>query len=114
MEPTLKPGQVILINRLSYGLYLWPLKRFIAFKRQPERGDVLVLFHPEENTLVVKRCVAGEGDVIEQSIARLYSIDTNIPEGYLFVLGDNRSNSIDSREYGLVPMSSVYGRVVGQ
>lgn len=114
MEPTLKPGQVILINRLSYGLYLPFLKRYIAFWRQPEKGDILVLFHPEESTLVVKRCVAGEGDMIEHTIARLFSINTTIPDGYLFVLGDNRPNSIDSREYGLIPMSSVYGRVVGQ
>ncbi|MCO1337012.1 signal peptidase I [Microbulbifer sp. OS29] len=37
--------------------------------------------------------------------------ETTIPEGYLFVLGDNRCNSLDSRSFGFIPKSSIIGKV---
>ena len=114
MEPTLTQGQVILVNRLAYGLHLPFSSRYIVIWRHPQKGDVLVMPHPTERTLVVKRCIAGEHDRVDPGLVRFFSIDKAVPEGYIAVLGDNQTYSIDSRQYGLVAIRSIYGKVVGR
>jgi len=117
MRPTLEDGDRILLNRLSYHF------------RDPEAGDVVV-FHSPMNAGddLVKRVVAVSGDTVAIRDGDLYvngdvvnepylldqdfrgSLpETVIPEGQVFVLGDNRDNSGDSRIFGPIDVDSIIG-----
>jgi len=117
MEPTLDEGDRILINRMVYHF------------REPESGDVIVFHSPvTEGEDLVKRVVAVGGDVVairdgelyvngvaqeepyllEQDFAGEYP-ETVIPDGQLFVMGDNRNNSGDSRFFGPIDKELVLG-----
>ena len=115
MEPTLKGHDVFLNNRLAY-----------RFSR-PCRGDLVTFWEPRYG-IVVKRVVAIEGDEVAIVGRRLMINGEPISEDYIkpggadcparwvrpgcvFVLGDNRGRSADSRFLGDVPESAVVGRV---
>ncbi|MBA3532115.1 MAG: signal peptidase I [Ardenticatenales bacterium] len=117
MAPTLHPGERLVIEKVSY--------RFYA----PQHGDVVVLKLPgRETTPLIKRVIATAGDIVairegivylngaplEESYLSTPFTDTFpsvvIPEGYLFVLGDNRGASKDSRAFGMIPLESLVGR----
>jgi signal peptidase I len=112
--------------------------RFPAF-RKPERGDVIVFRYPENPRQdFIKRCVATEGQVVEIRNKELYvdgvrqvepyaiHIDPRIlprevsqrdnfgpykvPPGDIFMMGDNRDNSHDSRFWGPLPIALVKGK----
>jgi inner membrane protease subunit 1 len=96
MLPTLNSsGDILLVDkRLNLTLY----------QNQLCKGDVVVCQSPIDPTLTVcKRIVGMEGDVI---------CGQPIPIGKLWLEGDNRQNSTDSRQYGAVPHSLVNGRVL--
>ena len=122
MEPGIQSGDRVIVNRLD---------------ADPERGDVIV--HEIADTApdgfdhVITRVVAVGGDTIEavdgavvlngQPLAEPYlgeSVTTDdfgpvsVPEGQLFVMGDNRPSSADSRFDGPIPADSVTGTVLGQ
>ena len=120
MEPTLRPGDHVLVEKLSYRL------------DPPRRGDLVVFKAPDGGTLSVKRIVGVAGDrvAIEDGVLTVdgrrqdepyvdlrrmdsvYFGPVVVPRGEVFVLGDNRSDSTDSRDYGAVPRSSLIGRVL--
>ena len=118
MVPTLISGEYVVVNRLSY--------RFGS----PQRGDIIV-FHfprnPEEE--YIKRVIGLPGDVIEvmngsvfingQPLDENYlNVKTNyagkweVPADQFFVLGDNRNNSSDSHDWGMVPLDYVVGKAI--
>jgi signal peptidase I len=115
MEPTFRDGQWLLVRRLN-----WP--------SPPLRpGDVVVFRMRGE--LLVKRVVAVAGervpDVGPMLLLRpsrdypgrwegvvIATPPRAVPEGHVYVLGDNRAVSIDSRSFGLVPVSALMGRVL--
>jgi signal peptidase I len=117
MEPTLMEGDRILINRLTYHF------------RDPEAGDVVVFDSPLNNEEdLVKRVVAVEGDQVAIHDGSLWvngiaqdepylleqgfqgeEQETVVPADYVFVLGDNRNNSGDSRIFGPIPRDSIIG-----
>lgn len=121
MEPTLKNEQVIVIEKQP---------------NQLQRGDVLAFNVPQMGDKeFVKRIIGLPGDTIYASQGKLYvngnplSTDytgsvtedftlkeicgrETVPEGKLFVLGDNRSHSTDSRNYGFVNQGEIKGKVV--
>ncbi|RRR75608.1 MAG: signal peptidase I [Candidatus Viridilinea halotolerans] len=120
----LLPGQEELSSRVIYPFY------------QPRRGDIVVFEYPRDVTKdYIKRVIGVPGDEIEIRDGEVFVNDhqldqpylqgiqtycvfgyacqsgkVTVPEGELFVLGDNRSNSSDSREWGSLP----FDRVVGQ
>ncbi len=118
MEPTLFSGEYVVVNRLSYRL------------GSPHRGDIIVFHFPRDpKEEYIKRVIGLPGDEVEVRNGTVYingqpldenylKVKTNyigswvIPEGQLFVLGDNRNNSSDSHDWGTVPLDYVVGKAV--
>ncbi len=119
MQPTLRSGDEIVIDRLSLVL------------RAPHRGEIVVANSPQGG-LVVKRVAAVGGDSVGiedgvlvvngrrkreryvnyASIDGVYFGPVDVPAGDVFLLGDNRGNSEDSRDFGAVPEDDVVGRLL--
>jgi signal peptidase I len=125
MEPTLDVGDRVLVNKLSYRFHDVNRGDVVVFERPPgastgQNGEVKDL---------IKRVIALGGDTIEAKEGNVYvngeQIDedylepgtptdnlplTTIPEGQLFVMGDNRTNSEDSRIFGPIDEDAIVGR----
>lgn len=120
MEPTLLTGDRIIVSKFAY------------YFREPERGDVIVFKYPgDPKRAFVKRVVALGGETVAIRDSRLY-IDgvavveeylpagvsyhdfgpLRVPEGNLFMLGDNRANSDDSRVWGYLDEDLVIGKAL--
>ena len=94
MVPVIKPGKVLLVCKTYYGIKL-PYSLNYTFQwRTPKEGDVVIFYTPHGD-IAVKRC----GEILEG-------------ESFL-ALGDNTSQSFDSRNYGPVPNKNIIGKVVG-
>jgi len=118
MNPTLQDGEYILVNRLAYKI------------GHPVRGDIIVFSFPmDPKQDLIKRVIGLPGESIfvqdgkvmingvpleEPYIAAppIYNGTWEVPKGQLFVLGDNRNESKDSHEWGLLPIENVVGRAV--
>ncbi|MFJ7967828.1 signal peptidase I [Streptomyces sp. NPDC096324] len=118
MEPTLLSGDHLLVDDRAYR------------DAPPRRGDVVV-FEGSGATLV-KRVVAVAGDTVAiedgvlevdgraveepavdpKTVDGMYYGPARVPSGTVFVLGDNRRHSVDSRQFGPVPVTKVTGRVI--
>ncbi|HIY84497.1 signal peptidase I [Rubneribacter sp.] len=123
MEETVMTGDVLFSEKVSY------------YFREPEPGDIVTFQDPEiPGRVLLKRCIAvggqtvvvgDDGVVYVDGVAQdepytggkpSYPLDGDVtypytvPEGYIWVMGDNRTNSQDSRYFGAVPVSSVTGR----
>ena len=119
MSPTIMSGDLVLVERSGGAV---------------ERRDVVVVDHPETGDLLVKRAVAIGGDrlAIEDGVlvvngepvcepgidpARLDGVwfgPVTVDAGEVFLLGDDRASSIDSRAFGTVPVGEVTGLVGGR
>jgi signal peptidase I len=132
MEPTLLVGDHILVNKFLYGIRI-PLigKKVLPFS-QPQRGDVIVFIFPNDRSKdFIKRVIGLPGEKIEIRERKIYINDRLIedpwgkyfpperlinvgpvvvPPKALFVMGDNRNNSEDSRYWGFVPLDDVLGK----
>jgi len=126
MEPTLEIGDHLLVNKLSYGLRLPLVSETVFDYDSPERGDIVVFTRPddprtsdqdESDTNIIKRVVGIAGDEVEVRGTYLYIngqrqdedyarwqnggahnfSKLKVPEGNIFLLGDNRDLSKDSR-----------------
>ena len=65
MKPTILEGDLIFVNKLAYDLRI-PLTTYrIAKWSDPQRGDIVICFSPEDNTRLVKRVIAVPGDKIQ-------------------------------------------------
>ena len=121
MLPTLQIGDHILVNK------------FLYYFQGIRRGDIIVFKFPQDETRdFIKRVIGMPGDVvrIDQGVVyvngrrlqesyvppdyrdRLSMADMKIGQDYYFVLGDHRSSSNDSRNWGPVHRRSVYGKAV--
>jgi len=133
MYPTLQDGDQVMVNKLAYAVG-GGVERgdVIVFKRPAsERTD-----DPDQPPQLIKRVIGLPGDVVEARGGVVYidgkpleetgadhyldpSVVTNnlsqpvtVPRGHVFVMGDNRERSHDSRYFGAVPESDIIGRAV--
>ena len=138
MVPTLLVGDHILVNKFLFGFRVPFADGKIIAIREPERGDVIVFRYPRDRKLdFIKRCVAVGGETVEvrekqvfingeavefeQAVfldegSLLTGRDTfgpvTVPDGKVFVMGDNRDNSNDSRFWGYVDLKDVKGKAM--
>jgi len=120
MAPTLEPGDRVLVDKLAY-----------RFSSEPERGELVAFESPEDGGVSLKRVVGVAGDEVEvydgvllvngeapeEPYVEHGLLDSTffgpqeVPADHVFVMGDNRSNSVDSRSFGAVPEGDVLGEV---
>ena len=119
MEPSLHDGDYLLVSKAAYKI------------SEPKKGDIVIFPVTEEKKLYIKRVVGVPGDVISIEKGVVYingNEDTEtatlegytsgdikdyiVPDGEIFVMGDNRMNSIDSREIGTQKISDIKGVVL--
>jgi signal peptidase I len=104
MEPTLHPGQRLLISQ-AYWLV-----------GEIKRGDIVVIQNPFEDEVIIKRVNGVGGDTVDfQNVPSNWDLtrgDYVVPEGNIYVLGDNTAVSQDSRAYGPFELTDVIGKVV--
>jgi signal peptidase I len=138
MEPTLLVGDYLLVNKFIYGLRIPYTHRKLFQYKKPQRGDIIVFIYPKDPTKdFIKRVIGMEGEKVQIIRNKIYINDRLIDDpwghfqfsqqlGYspmmenfgpvvvprhaLFVLGDNRDNSQDSRFWGYVDLNAVLGK----
>jgi len=139
MLPTLQVGDHILVNKFIYGIRLPIAGTLLVPISTPQRGDVVVFVYPVDPSKdFIKRVVGVGGDVIQIRDKHVsvndqtwddphaYFADgeaaghgnsprdtygpVTVPPGHIFVMGDNRDSSYDSRFWGFVDMNEVKGR----
>lgn len=105
MSPALRTGDNLLVNKLIYGAPLPLIGGHLPPIREPRPGDVLLFRHPDApDEIHVKRCAAVPGG---RAVLPMGTVP--VPDGMLFVLGDNAGASSDSREWGFLPRELVVG-----
>ena len=139
MEPTLLVGDYLLVNKFLYGLRIpFTDKKILSFKK-PQRGDIIVFIFPKDRSKdFIKRVIGQEGEKVSIVQNKIYINDqlvedpwgrfsdknawsrylpsmesfgpVVVPKDSLFVLGDNRDNSQDSRFWGFVHLDEVKGK----
>lgn len=126
MEDTIQIGDRVLSEKITY------------YSRQPESGEVVTFSDPlYPSRTLIKRCIAVGGQTVDLQNGKVvvdgvvldesytegkpsYPLNTaygvsvsypyTVPNGYIWVMGDNRTNSADSRYFGAIPVSSISGR----
>ena len=134
MEDTLLVGDFLLVNKFIYGSKIPFTNIKLPRVRDPKRKDVIVFEHPTEHKDYIKRCIGLPGEVVEMRNDVVYingqpldepykRLDSyvgpmsnygpvKVPEGHLFMLGDNRHNSKDSRSWGMLDEKYLKGKAM--
>lgn len=142
MLQTIQLGDHILVNKFIYGIKIPFTDKTLIPIKDPQKGDIIVFTPPHEpDKDYIKRVVGVAGDVIEIKNKKLYvngeyvtgpyeiHIDPNVipkgknnprdnfgpetvPEGCLFMMGDNRDSSLDSRFWGFARLEKVKGKAM--
>jgi signal peptidase I len=153
MEPTMRQGDQLLVNRLAYALHVpFTASHELVRWATPARGDIVIFNAPaaasESEALFIKRVVGVAGDTVEvrehriivNGVSATYqaaepgvlaeTLDAKshrvltgpselsnfgpfkVPSGQVFVMGDHRHNSMDSRVWGPLSLERVRGKAV--
>ena len=139
MVPTLLVGDQLVVNKFIYGIKIPYFRNTILSITDPQRGDIVVFIYPQDRSLdFIKRVIGTGGDKIEikdknifingklftdnigiYSDKMIYPASlqprdnfgpVTVPRGSLFVMGDNRDESMDSRFWGFVDLKDVQGK----
>jgi len=139
MKPTLQIGDHILVNKFIYGIKLPFLRNTLIPVGDPKREDIVVFIYPQDRSKdFIKRVIGVAGDTVEMRDKKLFIngkpyqdpygnyLDSTIipgalqprdnfgpitvPQGSIFVMGDNRDFSLDSRFWGFVNLKDVLGK----
>jgi len=139
MKPTLQIGDHILVNKFIFGVKIPYWNTTIIPLKSPQRDDIIVFRYPvDPNKDFIKRVIGVGGDVVESRDKQLYVNSKlvnhdfgvhsdprilsgenrprdnfgpiTVPENSLFVMGDNRDESFDSRFWGFVNLKAVSGK----
>ena len=139
MEDTLLVGDHILVNKFIYGIKIPFIRKTLIPIGEPRRDDIIVFIYPVDKSKdFIKRVIGLPGDRIEIVARKIFINGTpyedrygayknprrgsvrslgkdhfgplTVPENHLFVMGDNRDHSYDSRFWGFVPIKSVKGK----
>jgi signal peptidase I len=142
MEDTLLMGDFLLANKFIYGAKVPLINYRLPKWRDPRPGDIIIFqYPPDPSRDFIKRCIAVGGQKVEIRDKVIYVDDKEVPlppkvkfgdphvlsreisprdnlgpitvpPGKLFVVGDNRDNSLDSRFWGFVPFENVKGEAM--
>ncbi len=140
MEQNLLIGDHLLVNKFVYAPAATAAERMLLPVGEYQRGDVLVFKYPEDPERdFIKRLIGLPGETIELRQSRVFIngepiaepyLDAMrqgghmppdiratfgpqvVPDGHLFMMGDNRDNSSDSRVWGAVPEKDIVGKAV--
>ena len=135
MEPTLLVGDHILVNKFIYGIKIPFISKTLIPIGKPKRGDIIVFKYPlDKRKDYIKRVIGLPGDEIRIMDKEIFingelfdgrfgvydkssGRDDNlgpivVPQNGLFVMGDNRDHSYDSRYWGFVPLDLVKGKAI--
>jgi signal peptidase I len=141
MVPTLLVGDHLLVNKFIYGVKIPLLRRTIIPVTDPKRGDIVVFIYPQDRSKdFIKRVIGVGGDKIEIRNKKILINDrpyedrigvysdpvsypaivqprdnfgpVTVPQKALFVMGDNRDQSLDSRFWGFVELKDVEGKAM--
>jgi signal peptidase I len=139
MKPTLLVGDQIMVNKSIYGVKIPYFRKTIIPITDPQRGDIVVFIFPVDRSKdFIKRVIGLGGDTIEVKNKKIFingkeytdsvgvytdefiyptSINprdnfgpVTVPQGSIFVMGDNRDESLDSRFWGFVDLKDVEGK----
>ena len=139
MVPTLLIGDHLFVNKFIYGVKIPVLRKTIIPITDPKKGDVVVFIYPQDRSKdFIKRVIGTAGDKIEMKDKKLFINDQAatepfgvyddpviypaavqprdnfgpviVPKDSLFVMGDNRDHSLDSRFWGFVDLRDVQGK----
>lgn len=137
MEDTLLVGDFLFVNKVVYGPQIPFAKVRLPGIRSPKPGDIIVFKPPHLDKDFIKRCVAVAGDTILYVNNQLYVNGVRVdepykcikntpglpfgvgrdyrgvvPPGHIFMMGDNRNNSSDSRVWGPLPLDRIKGKAL--
>lgn len=141
MVPTLLVGDHLLVNKFIYGVKIPVIRRMLIPVTNPQRGDIIVFIYPQDRSKdFIKRVIGVAGDKIEIRNKDIFINDQPykdtfgvyvdpviypnmvqprdnfgpavVPKGALFVMGDNRDESADSRFWGFVNLQDVEGKAL--
>ncbi|PKN20357.1 MAG: signal peptidase I [Deltaproteobacteria bacterium HGW-Deltaproteobacteria-6] len=141
MVPALLVGDHLLVNKFIYGVKIPVIRRILIPVTDPQKGDIIVFIYPHDRSKdYIKRVIGVSGDKIEIKNKNIFINDRPykdafgiysdhvtypammqprdnfgpvvVPKGSLFVMGDNRDESADSRFWGFVDLRDVEGKAL--
>lgn len=141
MEPTLLVGDHLLVNKFVYGIKIPVIRKILIPFTEPNREDIIVFIYPHDRSKdFIKRVIGVSGDKIEIKNKKIFINDKQYTDKYgiysdsvvypaslqprdnfgpvvvpphaVFVMGDNRDESADSRFWGFVDLKDVEGKAL--